>query len=103
MKSVTGLKLSLISSVSTHLPTQKYWLARLAQRLRHVYIDAFAGPGVHLSKTTGEEVEGSPTIAANTQPPFTEYHFIDLDGVKVENLRAIFAGRRDVPHLSRQL
>lgn len=28
----------------------------------HVYIDAFAGAGVHLSKTTGQEVEGSPVM-----------------------------------------
>ena len=65
-------------------------------KLHHVYIDAFAGPGVHLSKTSGEKVEGSPAIAANTQPPFKEYHFIDLDGEKVESLRAMFAGRRDI-------
>ena len=62
----------------------------------HVYIDAFAGAGVHLSKTTGEEVEGSPVIAVNTQPPFREYHFIDLDGLKVDNLRSIFGARPDV-------
>jgi three-Cys-motif partner protein len=59
-------------------------------RFHHVYIDAFAGAGVHLSRTTGEQIEGSPLIAVNTQPPFKEYHFIDLDGQKVDNLRAIF-------------
>jgi three-Cys-motif partner protein len=64
--------------------------------LYHVYIDAFAGAGVHVSKTTGAEVEGSPMIAVNTQPPFKEYHFIDLDGLKVENLRGIFGARPDV-------
>jgi three-Cys-motif partner protein len=65
-------------------------------RLKHVYIDAFAGAGVHLSKTRGEEIEGSPVIAANTQPPFKEYHFIDLDGQKVEHLRSLFGTRSDV-------
>ncbi len=65
-------------------------------RLNHAYIDAFAGAGVHLSRTTGEEVEGSPAIAVRTEPPFKEYHFIDLDGQKVENLRTMFAGRSDV-------
>jgi three-Cys-motif partner protein len=64
--------------------------------LYHVYIDAFAGAGIHLSKTTGAEVEGSPLIAVNTQPPFREYHFIDLDGKKVANLRRIFGTRPDV-------
>jgi three-Cys-motif partner protein len=64
--------------------------------LSHVYIDAFAGAGLHRSKTTGEDIEGSPLIAVNTQPPFKEYHFIDLDGRKVEHLRSTFAGRQDV-------
>src|SRR5437016_2443067 len=64
--------------------------------LHHVYIDAFAGAGVHKSKATGEEIEGSPVIAVNTQPPFKEYHFIDLNGRKVENLRRLFGDRSDV-------
>jgi three-Cys-motif partner protein len=65
-------------------------------RFHHVYIDAFAGAGVHLSKTTGGQVEGSPVIAVNTQPPFKEYHFIDLNGLKVDNLRKIFGDRPDI-------
>jgi three-Cys-motif partner protein len=65
-------------------------------RLHHVYIDAFAGAGIHLSKTTGETIEGSPVIAANAQPSFKEYHFIDLDGEKIEHLRSMFAGRQDI-------
>src|SRR5437867_3503425 len=56
----------------------------------HVYIDAFAGAGAHKSKSSGEEIEGSPVIAVKTQPAFKEYHFIDLDGLKVENLRSLF-------------
>ena len=47
--------------------------------LRWLYIDAYAGPGYHLSKTSGELVEGSPLIALNTSPPYHEYHFIDTD------------------------
>lgn len=38
--------------------------------LRWLYIDAFAGPGVHLSKTTGDIVDGSPLIALKTIPRF---------------------------------
>lgn len=45
----------------------------------YAYIDAFAGAGIHISKTTGEFIEGSPLNALNITPPFTEYHFIDLD------------------------
>jgi three-Cys-motif partner protein len=95
MKSGTGLRSNLTSSGTT----QAYSTILTAQdrpRFHHVYIDAFAGAGVHLSKTTGERVEGSPVIAANTQPPFKEYHFIDLDGLKVGNLRRIFGRRPDV-------
>src|SRR5438445_11443565 len=62
----------------------------------HIYIDAFAGAGIHVSKTSGAGVEGSPLIAVNTQPAFKEYHFIDLDGSKVEHLRRLFGQRRDV-------
>src|SRR5262249_3214813 len=56
-----------------------------------------AGPGYHLSKATGEMVEGSPVIAMNTQPPFHEYHFIDTEPARAEQLREI-AGpdRKDV-------
>jgi three-Cys-motif partner protein len=65
-------------------------------RLYHAYIDAFAGAGVHLSKTREGEIPGSPQIAVATEPPFREYHFIDLDGSKVENLRSLFQGRSNV-------
>jgi three-Cys-motif partner protein len=70
--------------------------AQTRPRFHHVYVDAFAGAGVHLSKRSGEKVEGSPAIAMNTQPPFREYHFIDLDGHKVDNLRNLFGRRPDV-------
>jgi three-Cys-motif partner protein len=70
--------------------------AQQRPKFHHVYIDAFAGAGVHVSKATGEEVPGSPQIAVNTAPPFREYHFIDLDGQKVENLRSMFRDRPNV-------
>lgn len=37
--------------------------ARRRPSFHHVYIDAFAGPGLHLSKTSGEFVPGSPLNA----------------------------------------
>ncbi len=64
--------------------------------LYHLYIDAFAGPGVHISKRTGDFVSGSPLNALAVDPPFREYHFIDLAHSKVENLQTIATGRRDV-------
>jgi three-Cys-motif partner protein len=57
----------------------------------HHYIDAFAGAGVHISKTTGGFVAGSPLNALNTRPPFTKYHLIDLDSGKIENLQKLTA------------
>jgi three-Cys-motif partner protein len=77
---------------STILAAQK----RKNSRFDHVYIDAFAGAGHHISKTSGEEVAGSPTIAVETDPPFSEYYFIDLDGARAEQLRKLFSGRGNV-------
>jgi three-Cys-motif partner protein len=62
----------------------------------HVYVDAFAGAGIHISKRTGEFVPGSPLNALNVQPPFTEFHFIDLDGGRAQGLRSMAADRPDV-------
>ena len=63
---------------------------------RHGYIDAFSGPGLHVRKAGGEEVLGSPLVALGVQPPFEEYHFIDLDGEKVDFLKGQVGNRPDV-------
>lgn len=65
-------------------------------QMRWIYIDAYAGPGYHLSKTTGATVEGSPLIALNTEPPFHEYHFIDTESARAQQLRALAGDRQDV-------
>ena len=36
--------------------------------LAHAYIDAFAGAGMHVSRTTGELVQGSPIQALEISP-----------------------------------
>lgn len=59
--------------------------------LYHVYIDAFAGPGHHISKKTNKPVSGSPQIALNIQPPFKEYYFIENNEEKVQELQQITA------------
>lgn len=64
--------------------------------LRWLYIDAYAGPGVHLSRRTGQMVEGSPLIALNTQPSFHEYHFIDSDPKRAAQLRTLAGERKDI-------
>ncbi|MGD0486808.1 MAG: three-Cys-motif partner protein TcmP [Syntrophorhabdales bacterium] len=64
--------------------------------LYHVYIDAFAGAGVHVSKVTGDWVLGSPLNALQIHPPFREYHLIDLHSKKIDSLRALTKGYPDV-------
>ncbi|MDI6854815.1 MAG: three-Cys-motif partner protein TcmP [Deltaproteobacteria bacterium] len=84
------IKLEIIreyaSAYSQVLSAQKF------PSLYHVYIDAFAGAGFHVSRKTGDWVLGSPLIALETIPPFKEYHFIDLDGGRASLLREA-AGR----------
>lgn len=57
----------------------------------HLYIDAFAGAGTHVSKATGDPVLGSPRNAMGIQPGFSELHFIDLDGTRAAELRRLAA------------
>lgn len=66
--------------------------------LKHVYVDGFCGPGVHISKTSKEFIKGSPLNALAIEPPFTEYFLIDLDGDKVAHLRSM-VGQRDDVHI----
>jgi len=70
--------------------------AQKKPKLYHIYIDAFAGAGVHISRSTGEFVQGSPVNAILVRPPFKEYHLIDLDQKKVALLKEIVAGHPDV-------
>jgi three-Cys-motif partner protein len=70
--------------------------SRTSPPLHHVYIDAFAGAGKHISRTTGEFVPGSPANALLITPCFREYHFIDLKETKVKALEELAAGRKDV-------
>jgi three-Cys-motif partner protein len=64
--------------------------------LFHVYIDAFAGAGEHLSKTTQELVPGSPLNALAVHPQFREFHLIDIKPEKIENLQKLVGARKDV-------
>lgn len=70
------------------------------RNLSHVYIDGFAGPGVHLSKTSGKFVPGSPLNALVVEPPFKRYFLIDLDGDKVGSLKGLIGDRKDVELLT---
>jgi len=62
----------------------------------HIYIDAFAGPGVHIAKRTQELIPGSPLNALNIAPPFSEFHFVDLGGGRADALRRLTETRENV-------
>ena len=53
-------------------------LAKQSGLRGHLYIDAFAGPGVHLSRRSGEYIPGSPLNALNVTPRFSERLFENL-------------------------
>lgn len=57
----------------------------------YMYVDGFAGAGVHISRQTGKYIPGSPLNALRVDPPFTEFHLIDLDGGRAESLRQLAA------------
>ncbi len=74
----------------------KILTAQKSPSIYHIYIDAFAGAGMHVSKKTGEFVKGSPLNALLIKPPFNEYHLIDMDSRKVGSLRSIAAEYQNV-------
>jgi three-Cys-motif partner protein len=43
-----------------------------------LYLDLFAGEAKNQSRTTGEEISGSPRVALDTVPPFTKLVFFEL-------------------------
>ena len=69
---------------------------RNARNLKKYYIDAFSGAGVHLSRRTKMEVEGSPARALRVSPPFDGFYFIDMDAAKTAHLKRLCEGRNDV-------
>lgn len=71
-------------------------LSKRPEIKKYIYIDAFSGLGVHISKNTGDFIPGSPMNALAVAPKFSEYHFIDLDGNKVSELRRNVGERDDV-------
>jgi three-Cys-motif partner protein len=65
-------------------------------RFHHLYVDGFAGAGVHISRTSRVMVPGSPLNALEVTPPFREYHLIDMNADRVAGLRDLVGDRRDV-------
>lgn len=90
------VKLAIVREYAAYSKIMEAWRRDKINRLSWIYIDGYAGPGYHLSKTTGEMVEGSPVIALNIQPPFHEYHFIDTEPARAQQLRELAGNRKEV-------
>ena len=45
---------------------------------RTLYLDLFAGDNRNLSRTTGEEISGSPRVALNTVPAFAKVILFEM-------------------------
>jgi three-Cys-motif partner protein len=65
--------------------------------LRHIYVDGFAGAGYHISRTSGEQIKGSPQEVLDLEPRFDAYHLIDIEESRIESLKEI---SRDHPGVS---
>jgi len=58
--------------------------------IKHVaYIDGFAGAGEHISKQSGKIIEGSPARALSIRPPFSHYHFVEMDAARAKRLKGM--------------
>ena len=90
------IKLDIIKDYATEYSKILTASARSGPPFKHVYIDGFAGAGRHISKTTREFVPGSPLNALLVDPPFSEYHFIDMNEDRVAALEEIAAERSNV-------
>ena len=53
---------------------------------RRTFIDLFSGPGKCVIRDTNEFIIGSPLLAIQTQFPFTDYYFNDLDQSTINSL-----------------
>lgn len=66
------------------------------KHLLSAYIDAFAGSGIHLSKTSGDFIPGSPLNAFLVTPPFNHFYFIDIDKQKFDQLNGALGHKANV-------
>jgi three-Cys-motif partner protein len=87
----TEIKLQIIrdyAAAYTKILKEREWCRGYA------YIDAFAGPGEFVAKQDRERtIPGSPINALDIEYKFTEYHFIDINPSKIDNLQNLIAGR----------
>jgi three-Cys-motif partner protein len=63
---------------------------------KSLYVDGFAGAGVHKSRRTGKLIAGSPLLVSRVQPPFERIELVEQDPERVALLRSQFAEDRRV-------
>ena len=88
------IKLEIIKEYAT-----AYSTILSAQRnppFTHVYIEGFAGAGVHQSTRKEGLLPGSPLNALQVKPPFRGYHLIDIQENRVRMLQKLIGDRADV-------
>ncbi len=76
------------AAYSTILSKQPY--------IKHIYIDAFAGSGIHYSERTGSYVPGSPLNALSVKPSFKKYYFVEKNKQRVKQLEELTATYQNV-------
>ena len=88
------LKLDIVKSYAAAY--SRILAAQTQPKLHHVYIDAFAGPGVVFSKNKNEFIPGSPTNALLVQPQFKDYYLIDAEKQRTDVLTQLVG---DLPNV----
>jgi hypothetical protein len=46
---------------------------------------------MHVAKSTGAKVAGSPINVTNVEPRFREYHLVELNKTKADHLKKLFS------------
>ena len=96
----TEIKLAILNEyahVYTQIVSRQNYSGK--KRFESCYIDAFAGHGYHISRTSGEMVPGSPVRALSVEPPFDDFIFIDLNENRVREIENLSQGYDVVPRV----
>jgi three-Cys-motif partner protein len=82
----TEMKLAILQEYATAYAQ----ILKAQPFIKHVaYIDGFAGAGTHISKESGEIIAGSPARALSIQPPFSHYHFVEMNEGRADRLKSM--------------
>ena len=88
-------------SVSEHVKEKEFAIAHMIgifnngmqnKWSRRYYVELFSGPGRCVIKESGEEVDGSPILAAKSKAKFTNYFLADISPDHLKTLEQRIAG-----------